>query len=432
MCWIGACLADALNFAHLQGLVHLDLKPPNILLAADGTPMLLDFHLARPPIRPNERVPRGLGGTPHYMSPEQRAAMWEIHEGRPVTAAVDGRSDIYSLGLVLYQLLGGAISMGPYPLDEIKVRRPPRVPVGLADIVARCLAVNPRGRYPEAAQLAEDLRRQLADLPLRGVRNRSVFERWRKWNRRHPHALGRAASTTVIGPALALAACLVVAGDARQRLRGAESLLAEGRQRMERRDYGAAVHALGQGLTLIDRSWVPLFDRQFSRTPDLRRHLAQQLARARRDLLAEEIHELADRLRWLYGTDLAETASLGTMEQHLRTTWEARGRIVKQLGGELDPKLAERLRTDFLDLGILWADLRVRLAPGSKDLAQEGGPADAGRGRAIAGGQPRPGVRDGRRTPNPWAWPASPVRRPAAAPSWTRGPPGSTMPSDAP
>ena len=72
VCWIGACLADALNFAHLQGLVHLDLKPPNILLAADGTPMLLDFHLARPPIRPNERVPRGLGGTPHYMSPEQR------------------------------------------------------------------------------------------------------------------------------------------------------------------------------------------------------------------------------------------------------------------------------------------------------------------------------------------------------------------------
>jgi serine/threonine protein kinase/tetratricopeptide (TPR) repeat protein len=366
VCWIGACLADALHFAHQRGLVHLDLKPPNVLLAADGTPMLLDFHLARPPIRPNERVRRGLGGTPYYMSPEQRAAMREIYEGRPVTLAVDGRSDIYSLGLMLYQLLGGAISMGPYPLERISFRRPPRVPVGLADIVARCLAVDPRHRYPDAAQLADDLRRHLADLPLRGVPNRSLSERWRKWSRRHPQALVRAASTVAVGPALVLAACLIAGGDARQRLRGAESLLAESRKQMDRHDYPAAVHALGQGLALIDHAWVVLFDRHLSPSRDLRRDLAEQLARARRNLLAEEIHELADRLRFLFGTDLAGTDSLRTLEHHLRTTWEARGRILTQLGGGLDPELARRLRTDFLDLGILWAELRVRLASGSQ------------------------------------------------------------------
>ena len=163
VCWIGACVADALHFAHRRGLVHLDLKPTNILLASDATPMLLDFHLAQPPIRAGESASRWMGGTPHYMSPEQRAAMIEIREGRAITAAVNGRSDVYSLGLVLYQLLGGAISIGPYPNLRITFRRPSGVPVGLADIVARCLAFDPRDRYPDAALLAEDLRRHLAD-----------------------------------------------------------------------------------------------------------------------------------------------------------------------------------------------------------------------------------------------------------------------------
>ena len=115
VCWIGACLADALRFAHERGLVHLDLKPSNILLAADGTPMLLDFHLSQPPIRPNEAGSRWLGGTPKYMSPEQRVAMMEIHEHRAITVAVDGRSDIYSLGVILYEMLGGAVKHAASP-----------------------------------------------------------------------------------------------------------------------------------------------------------------------------------------------------------------------------------------------------------------------------------------------------------------------------
>src|SRR5271166_3895815 len=364
VCWIGACLADALQFAHQRELLHLDLKPSNVLLAADGTPMLLDFHLAQPPIRPNESMRRRLGGTPNYMSPEQWVAMMELHEGRPITSTVDGRSDIYALGVMLHEMLGGAIPFGFCPTLQMQFRRPLQVPVGLADIVDKCLAFDSRDRYPDAAQLTEDLRRHLADLPLRGVSNRSLTERWQKWRRRHPHALGRAATTAVASSAVMLVAGLVAGGDARQRLRGAESLLAESRNHMDSHDYPAAMCALNRGLALIDQSWVLSLDRPPSRSQDLRRDLRQQLALAQRTQLAKELHDLADRLRFLYGTDLAATGALRALELHLRATWEARGRILAQLGGGLDPEIARRLRTDFLDLGILWADLRIRLASG--------------------------------------------------------------------
>lgn len=365
VCWIGACLADALQFAHQCGLVHLDIKPSNVLMAADGMPMLLDFHLARPPIDAGERVRRGLGGTPLYMSPEQRAAMREIHDGRPVTQAVDGRSDIYSLGLVLYQLLGGVIAMGAWPLDPVHLRRPAGVPVGLGDIIARCLAVDPRERYPDAAQLAEDLRRHLADLPLRGVRNRSLSERWRKWNRRHPQALVRAASTAMVAPVMIVAACVVAGADAHRRLQGAQSLLDDSRRQIDRRDYPAAARDLRQGLALIDHPWVGVFGSHLSHHQKLRRDLTTYLSQARHLAMAEEIHELAERLRFLYGAELESTEPLRALDHHLRATWEARDRIVGQLSPELDPEHAGRLKSDLLDLGILRASLRVRLAGGS-------------------------------------------------------------------
>src|SRR5262245_61804804 len=105
-CWVGACLAEALDYAHQRGLVHLDLKPGNVLIAADGQPMLLDFHLAQPPLKPGA-PPGRVGGTDSYMSPEQRRMIAAVRAGGPVPERIDGRSDQYSLALVLYELLGG-------------------------------------------------------------------------------------------------------------------------------------------------------------------------------------------------------------------------------------------------------------------------------------------------------------------------------------
>src|SRR5262249_2760392 len=75
VCGVGICLAEGLHSAPQRGLAPLDLKPPNVLLAADGTPMLLDFHLAREPLEAGAPPPEWLGGTPGYMAPEQHAAV---------------------------------------------------------------------------------------------------------------------------------------------------------------------------------------------------------------------------------------------------------------------------------------------------------------------------------------------------------------------
>ena len=107
VCWIGACLADALHDAHAHGLVHMDVKPSNVLIAADGLPMLLDFHLARRPIAAGERIPDRIGGTPGWMAPEHRAALEAVGRGQPIPGPVDDRADLYALGLLLREALGG-------------------------------------------------------------------------------------------------------------------------------------------------------------------------------------------------------------------------------------------------------------------------------------------------------------------------------------
>src|SRR5207302_6931787 len=133
--------------------------------------------------------------------------------------------------------LGGRIPAAYRIPIPRQIAFPAHLPVGLRDILARCLEFEPGDRYPDAALLAEDLRRHLSDLPLRGVANRSRLERWRKWRRRRPHALG------VIVLLLAVAGGAAFAGvqalrqrdaEARENLRQAEAALREGQESLKR------------------------------------------------------------------------------------------------------------------------------------------------------------------------------------------------------
>src|SRR5262249_8749975 len=202
--WMGACLADALQYAHERELLHLDIKPSNVLWPTDGQPMLLDFHLARPPLHAQGPHPHGLGGTPMWMAPELEAALDAVFQRQPIPRDVDARADVFSLGLLVYHALGGNVPIDWKRLPRLEAINS-RVSTGLADIVHRCLAADPDQRYPDAETLGADLRRHLGDLPLRGVPNRSLRERWQKWRRRRPHAavslLLAALLVTVLGAA---------------------------------------------------------------------------------------------------------------------------------------------------------------------------------------------------------------------------------------
>ncbi len=179
---IGERLAGALAHAHQRGILHRDVKPANVLLTDDGQPMLLDFNISDDL---GGRASSLVGGTLPYMSPEQQQSM--------VTGQrVDVRSDIYSLGVVLYQLLTGRLpwdgkssARRTVTAKELRERNP-RLPRSVAELVARCLHPDPARRYDSMEQVRDDLQRHLANQPLQHTPDRSLTERMRKWARRHP------------------------------------------------------------------------------------------------------------------------------------------------------------------------------------------------------------------------------------------------------
>jgi protein kinase-like protein len=158
---LGATIADALGAAHAQGVVHRDVKPNNVMLARDGSVRLLDFGLARGSGIDVTTLTRTgtLLGTPGYMSPEQ----FDAH-------GVDERSDLYSLGVVLFEVLTARLPFrGQTPIAVAlahKTEPPPLprtlrpgVPAWIERIVMRCLEKEPEQRYASAAELASELRR---------------------------------------------------------------------------------------------------------------------------------------------------------------------------------------------------------------------------------------------------------------------------------
>ncbi len=351
VCWVGACLAEALQHAHERGLVHLDIKPSNVLLAADGTPMLLDFHLAREPLRRGAPVPDWFGGTRDYMAPEQRQTLEAVRKRRPVPEAVDGRADVYALGLVLYEALGGRLpdrEHVPPPLDRLN----PQVSAGLSDVVHKCLAPLPRDRYGTAGALALDLRRHLDHLPLRGVRNRSLAERWRKWRRRRPYAL--ALGSLLLLAAMATAAAGWLGWESyRQRVGAARAALDDGRSLVAQKQYEAGIDRMRRGLEVAGA------------TPgagELAGELEAAVRAAERLNAAARLHAVAERVRFLYDIDSLSPEAARTLEASTGRLWQERNLIRANKRADLGPDGEEQVRQDLLDLALFRAELGLRQA----------------------------------------------------------------------
>jgi serine/threonine-protein kinase len=192
-------VARALAAAHAAGLVHRDVKPSNILIeAATGRAKVLDFGLARLAEGAGSLTQEGgLAGTPRYMSPEQVQ--------RP--GVVDARTDVYGLGVTLYEALTGEAPFRGTParvLDQIlhDEPRPPRqlndaVPRDLQTVCLKAMAKEPGRRYPAAGELAADLQRWQRGEPIR-ARPAGVLERGWRWCRRNPRVAALTAALLLV------------------------------------------------------------------------------------------------------------------------------------------------------------------------------------------------------------------------------------------
>jgi serine/threonine protein kinase/Flp pilus assembly protein TadD len=206
--------AEALDYAHKQGVVHRDIKPANLLVDGHGHLWVADFGLAQMQSTTRITMTGDLVGTLRYMSPEQALAK---------RVAVDHRTDVYSLGATLYELLTLQPAFTGTDRQELlrqiafEEPRPPRslnkiIPKELEIIALKALEKNPAERYATAQEMADDLRRFLEDKPIM-AKPPSLAQRVGKWARRHPElvaasvglllitALGLAVSTFLLSRA---------------------------------------------------------------------------------------------------------------------------------------------------------------------------------------------------------------------------------------
>ncbi len=232
--WVGMQLADALAHIHERGICHLDLKPSNVLLSPQGTPMLLDFNLSSS----MRRDPQRQGGTLPYMSPEQLQLLLK----RGTADAVQANSDLFSLGVILYQLATGEHPFGPIPLqgatEELAAQLLDRQHAGFKPVrslnqdidpafaqwIERCLAFDPAERAKSAAELASALRQQLKPIA-----------RTRRW-------IGRNPKKVLVGVAIFLAMILTAAAAVASRPSASERHYAAGKEAYLEGRYQDAVH----------------------------------------------------------------------------------------------------------------------------------------------------------------------------------------------
>jgi serine/threonine protein kinase len=373
--WIGACLADGLAHAHERGLLHRDVKPANVLWTDDHRPMLLDFNLV---VDIHQRVRTRPGGTLPYMSPEQlveflgRRGPWMALVPSGAVGPLDGRSDVYALGLLLSELLTGSL---PWPTPHgdpadvaeqlLRLRcqgvpdppgRCPSLTPAVRAILRRCLETDPGQRYAGAAQLRDDLQAQLQHRPLRHVREPSLQERGRKFVRRHPRLL----------PLVILVLTLVLTGVSL-------ALLGQRTRQLARHEAGDALANLHQKAPEVELS--SLLARPGD-PPDLARceRLCADLLGGPDDFFAEHMAHLSAS----QGDELRQRAG------HLVLSW-ARLRLLRAAAEKNPELLRGALELNDWAGRLLGQPSRGHLLQRADILDRLGEKAEANRARAAAG-----------------------------------------------
>jgi serine/threonine protein kinase/predicted Zn-dependent protease len=361
---LGARLADGLAHAHERGILHRDLKPANILLGDDGQPLLLDFNLSEDTKLRGALAPALIGGTLAYMAPEHLEA---FHAGRRCT---DPRSDLYSLGVILFELLTGR---QPFPAprgpiagivpqlcaDRGKGPPPVRpwnraVSPAVEAIVQHCLEPSPARRYQSARELAEDLKCQLENQPLRHAAEPSLRERLSKWRRRHPRLTSAGAVAAVAG--LVLCTLLWALYARNQRLARLEAVESANRFRGDSQmvqflllhhrtgDSAGLAQAGERGRTLLDQYHV-LGDPAWQETAPVR-----YLPAGERQRLQEEIGDLL--LLWsrVAVLEAAQNAKHADREAQLRFALKLNERAESCFSADSAPPALWRQRAELFRL----------------------------------------------------------------------------------
>jgi eukaryotic-like serine/threonine-protein kinase len=321
---IGMQAAAALDYAHNQRVLHRDIKPANLLLGAEGTVWLADFGLAKAAQSEDVSLSRDIVGTLRYMAPEQ------------FRGQADHRSDIYSLGLTLYELL--ALRPAYEETDQTRLvqriaQGPPSppstgrlgIPRDLETIILKAISHDASQRYPSAAAMAEDLRCFVEDRPIR-ARRASSIERLGRWCRRNKTLASLTATTFFLLIVVAVVASVgyvrtkrALQGEALQRAKAEAnaSLATEALDRMFERFSPTRVRTLPQAspdASLVEAPAVP-------NSPVLSKEAAA---------LLEEMLPFYDRLAQQTGNEAglqARTAAanrrVGTIRQRLGQYEEA-------------------------------------------------------------------------------------------------------------